>query len=98
MRVKITYSVDFDEVPKIVNDKLFEIGSALQKCGLAVKTDVWDNNHVQILESIDSVRKQLAGLDAQLEDCYSILAGYNKALADMKLPAQEQHEQQTGEG
>ena len=98
MRVKISYSVDFDEVPKIVNEKLTAIGSSLENCGKSVKSDLWDISHLENLESIDSVRKQLAGLDAQLEDCYSILAGYNKALADMKLPAEEQNEQQTREG
>ena len=93
MRVKITYSVDFDDVPKIVNDKLYEIGSSLQKCGLSVKPDIWENNHIQNLESIDNIRKQLATLDAQLEDCYSILAGYNKALADMKVVRNSSMEQ-----
>lgn len=92
MRVKISYSVDFDEVPKIVNDKLIVIGNTLDSCGKAVVTNLWDASYLEKLESIDKVRKQMAVLDAQLEDCYSILAGYNKALADMKMPSEVQEE------
>jgi hypothetical protein len=40
----------------------------------------------------------MATLDAELEDCYSILAGYNKALADMKLPKAEPVEETPNDG
>lgn len=86
MRVKISYTVEFDEVPKIVNEKLLAIGNTLENCGRAVSSDLWDSSHIEKLESIDIVRKQLTLLDTQLEDCYSILAGYNKALAEAKMP------------
>jgi hypothetical protein len=98
MRVKLSYTVEFDDVPQIVNDKMKEIGGALEKCGMAVKPDLWeDDTLLGRLENIDRVRKQLALLDAQLEDCYSILAGYNKALAESKLPSQPETSQQDGQ-
>ena len=93
MRVKLSYTVEFDDVPMVVNDKLREIGGSLEKCGMAVKPEIWEDSTILYsLDRINDVRKQLALLDAQLEDCYSILAGYNKALADMKLPSEVQEE------
>jgi hypothetical protein len=98
MRVKLSYTVDFDDVPQIVNNKLREIGGSLEKCGLAVKPELWEDGTILTrLENIDSVRKHLALLDAQLEDCYSILAGYNKALAESKLPSQPETSQEDGQ-
>lgn len=99
MRVKISYTVEFDDVPKIVNDKLSEVAGNLERSGLSLKPDLWDRNwsHLEKLEHIDSMRKVLMTLDAQLADCYSILAGYNKALADSKIP-QEQPELEQNNG
>lgn len=88
MRVKISYTVEFDDVPKIVNDKLREVAGSLEKAGMGLKPDLWDHDWdlLQRLDHIDAMRKHLMTLDSQLADCYSILAGYNKALADSKLP------------
>lgn len=88
MRVKITYTVEFDEVPKVVNDKLRQIAIDLEKSAVGLKPELWDRDwtHIEELEHIDSMRKVLMKLDNQLEDCYSILAGYNKALAEAKMP------------
>lgn len=99
MRVKISYTVEFDDVPKIVNDKLSEIAGDLERAGLALKPDLWERNWTSIekLDHIDTMRKNLMTLDNQLEDCYSILAGYNKALADSKVP-QENREMESNSG
>lgn len=96
MRVKITYSVDFEDVPIIVNNKLRAVAGELEKTGYALKT-IESPSYLERLEEIDRIRKHLAGLDDELEDCYSILAGYNKALADMRVP-QEQEEKEHDDG
>lgn len=92
MRVKISYTVEFDDVPNIVNNKLREIAGSLEKSGIDLKPDLWDRDWTIIdqLGHIDSMRKHLMTLDSQLADCYSILAGYNKALADAKMPQEQQ--------
>jgi hypothetical protein len=101
MRVKISYSVNFDDVPKIVNDKLAEISLRLSLTKREIDPDgpfgeISDS--IKKLDAIDTVRRKMATLDAELEDCYSILAGYNKALADMKLPKAEPVEETPNDG
>jgi len=92
MRVKISYTVEFDEVPEIVNDKLRQIAGDLERAGLSLKPDLWERDWTLMdkIDHIDAMRKSLMTLDSQLADCYSILAGYNKALADAKVPQEQQ--------
>lgn len=98
MRVKISYSVEFDDVPKIVTKKLSAISNDFDLVKYEINPDSLSPDNIKRLDSIDAVRRKLATLDAQLEDCYSILAGYNKALADMKLPKAEPVEESTDDG
>lgn len=98
MRVKISYSVEFDDVPKIVTKKLAAISNDFDFIKYEIDPDSLPSDNIKKLDAIDAVRRKLAILDAQLEDCYSILAGYNKALADMKLPKAEPVEETTDDG
>ena len=98
MRVKISYSVEFDDVPKIVQAQLYGVISELDNMKYKIHPDAIPPDNIKKLDAIDSVRRKLATLDAQLEDCYSILAGYNKALADMKLPKADPVEDSTDDG
>ena len=100
MRVKISYSVNFDDVPDIVKDKIHSVSTNLEAVAASLKPDHWraDLTLLNQIDHIDSMRKKLADLDAQLEDCYSILAGYNKALADMRLPKAESVEETPNDG
>lgn len=90
MRVKITYSVDFDEIPLIVSRKLLDASNKLDDLKNEITPDSHSLDNLKKLETIDAVRRKMAVLDSQLEDCYAILAGYNKALADMKLPPEQE--------
>lgn len=93
MRVKITYSVDLEDVPKFVNKKLTEVSNDLDYAKYQINPDSLGPDNLKKLDTIDAVRRKLAVLDSQLEDCYSILAGYNKALADMRVPTQDQQQE-----
>lgn len=98
MRVKISYSVEFDDVPRIVQSQLYGVISELDNIKYKIHPEAIPVDNIKKLDAIDSARRKLAVLDAQLEDCYSILAGYNKALADMQLPKVEPVEETTNDG
>jgi hypothetical protein len=91
MNVKITYSVPFEKVPEKIDTLVREASIELQKASeeLAPSSEI-----LATLETIDNIRKKLAQVDFLLEDCYSILAGYNKTLAELRLPRKkdEQHD------
>lgn len=88
MNVKISYTVPMERVPSKVDELLAESGQQLSILGEGLKQVNFDESDPVIiakLEKIDKVRKQLMSIDLLLEDCYTILASYNKALADMKM-------------
>lgn len=98
MNVKISYTVPFDQVPETVTELMRQSCNNLQATGEKLKINAFDEREESPLEKmkrIDEVRKQLSTIDLLLEDCYTILAGYNKALADMHMPKhrmEPQHE------
>lgn len=91
MRVKITYSVDFDDVPRrvssLIAESLNELKTLSRQLEIATEST---NPALERMQKIDDARRKMAAVDSVLEDCYSILAGYNKALADMKMPQGQQ--------
>ena len=96
MNVKITYTIPFETVPNKVNDLLVEAGRTLEGLGAQVRPIQFeedDQSIIQKLDKIDKMRKELMSIDLLLEDCYTILAGYNKALADMRMPQNAKQEQ-----
>lgn len=79
MKVKISFTVDMQDVPHEVNVRLYNthiVLDRLKKECLRVNTD----NVSETMDSINELRKQLLDVDTSLGDCYSILAGYNNAL------------------
>ena len=93
MNVKISYTVPFDEVPDKVDDLLVNVGRDLEKLGASLIPNRFSDSNDAIIEKLDKIaaaRKQFITIDLLLEDCYTILASYNKAVADMRVPrAQE---------
>ena len=49
---------------------------------------------VEACHSMDNIRKRLMKLDTRLEDCQALLAGYQRACADMSQPPNLEKEQQ----
>ena len=69
----------------------------LETTGAKLKMNAFDEHEetpLQKMKRIDEVRKELSTIDLLLEDCYTILAGYNKALAEMHMPKQRMEEPQ----
>lgn len=81
MKVKLSYTVDLDDVPNEVST-LLNLKTNLQYDKLmdGVYEALNQKNYFSAIENIDSVRKKLSSIDIVLGDCQSILTGYTKAL------------------
>lgn len=80
MKVKISYTVNLDDVPdevlKMLDlDYLFVLNEEYTE----LIKDLSDNNIEKVLLHIDDFRIKLANLDIKLGDAQSILDGYMKA-------------------
>ena len=79
MKVKISYTVELDEVPNQVYKYLFnQSDMSLDKTLEGVLKLIREGNVESALEDIDLLRKDLAKLDLKLDDAQSILDGYMK--------------------
>ena len=79
MKVKISYTVELDEVPNQVYKYLFnQSDMSLDKMLEDVLKLIREGNVEGALEDIDLFRKDLAKLDLKLDDAQSILDGYMK--------------------
>jgi len=87
MLVNISYSIDFDEVPKIVkgfleNDIHTELTGQVTEavneaiCALGDKNE----NTVRAIQKVEQIREALVKLDMRLSDCANILKGYQREL------------------
>ena len=80
MKVKISYTVELDEVPNQVYKHLFDKTSmSLDRTLESVLELIREGNIQGALEDIDLFRKDLAKLDLKLDDAQSILDGYMRA-------------------
>ena len=94
MRVKLTYTVELDEVPDRLRDIVKDCGQALILQGDALVDASCEQEIAEsFLEQIDSVRKSLALLDDRLNDCYSGAMGYNQLLLQQRSQQQPQEQQ-----
>lgn len=89
MNVRISYTVDLEEIPEKVNYILNECNKELSELSKKLKIHVERTNCVSAIESIEDIRKKMLRVDNKLGDCYSILVGYNRAIAESKMPAKE---------
>ena len=80
MKVKISYTVELDEVPNQVHKYLYnQSDMSLDKLLEGILKLIKEGNIQGALEDIDFFRKDLAKLDLKLDDAQSILDGYMKA-------------------
>jgi hypothetical protein len=80
MRVRISYTIDTDniieEVEKLINQseaRLQEQIGMLRKA----RDQFQEEELPRVLKQIDKTRQELSKHDQTLEDCFSILQGYN---------------------
>jgi len=97
-RVKITYSIDLDEVPEKTQQLIDTANLWLQEVSKTVEQIDCKSDFESLTKSVDSVRIGLMKVDTCLEDCLSIMAGYHKALIELSSPqVQTEHSHPTGD-
>ena len=87
MNVKITYTIPLDEVPEKINGLLDEVPKTLRILANQVNPDAHRevSSPSEKLNTINAVRKKMVSVDLLLDDCYTILAGYEKTIADIRV-------------
>ena len=88
MKVTISYSVDYEDVPRTMAQmlkNLYDIEYPESgKLFLEARTNVLTGRYSEALSSVDSLRQELAKLDQKLMDYSNIILGYSKADAELK--------------
>jgi len=87
MKASINLSCEFDEIPEMVEDLIFNIwnrshGKLGDLLSMAKKSS--RENHSEALGDIDNIRKELKRMDDRLMECAAILSDYVKADAALK--------------
>lgn len=83
MRVKISYGIEVDDVPKEVQRLFDGVGENLDTLSKQADTidDLLDNEESEACLSVmRKMRETLADMDARVEDLSSIMEGYNAYL------------------
>lgn len=79
MKVKVTYTVDYDDVPKLVNEMLNDCRAKLKSFS-DFKFDFF-----RLDDTTTEIRKVNEGLDliaTQLEDCMNLCRGYAEVVSN----------------
>lgn len=88
-KVKITYAIDLEEVPrqtqKLYQEAVEWLRSSLDKLE-EISLDDKEANPQSILEKIDKARRTMGSVDQRLDDCISILSGYHQAMLQINTP------------
>ena len=84
MRVRISYSVDLEDVPsestRMLNETLGQLQDALDDIrGLMQKIESEHTNKEELTSKMDDSRKILGAVDARLADVTMILSGFYDA-------------------
>ena len=89
MLVNISYSIDFDEVPKVVRE--FLQNDVQRELGIDILSRIEDSiacledgreNVGETIKHIDEIRQLLVKVDVRLQDCSNILRGYQKEIIE----------------
>jgi len=88
MRVNISYSVDFDDVPDKVVEFVKEvelIRTSMSDMEESITGAISKKNYTVAVEQMAAMRDRLASMDSRLDDCMHIITGYSKTLAEMAV-------------
>ena len=80
MKAKVTYTVDYEDVPKIVNKLVNECRDRLKNLS-NFKFDFFRLEHAA--QEIQKIRGDLDLISEQLEDCLNLCNGYVEASPDI---------------
>lgn len=106
MNAKVTLTVPMNQIPEEIQRQLNVLCGKLQTLSIKTRDIVSLEDHVKLLNGIDDIRKDLTVVDANFEDCYSIVIGYLKYQAEIRMrnmkqnqvPSQEQNNDKQSNG
>lgn len=97
MKVKISYTIDFDEVPTKVQNLLEGTLEELQSETSSLQLHGSDmditKSKLEIISKLQTFRQSLMKYDMQLADYVNLLANYEKATLDIMTDNTEEEEQ-----
>ncbi len=88
MRVNITYSVDLDDIPREIREKLSECLISLAGVQEILEGAV-RGDPLQTIEDLENIRAKLLSTDLTLADCMNILSGYVSVKSKLATSQQE---------
>lgn len=87
MKVKISYTIDFDELPTKVQRLLDDTINELTSKAVAIQVHASDmhtsENKLEMISQLQTFRQSLMKYDMQLADYVNLLANYEKARLDV---------------
>jgi hypothetical protein len=87
MKVKVTYTVDYEDVPRLVSDLLADCRNKLQNSS-EFKFDFFELDSAAI--EVSKLQEDLVLVSAQLSDCVNLCQGYLEAQQEPQpLPEME---------
>ena len=93
MKVKISYTVDLEQVPdlikNLIKDSKAELQSVLDKVEQLSGEKLDVDSYRKIVEMSDAV----SSLKHSYDDCYSLLGSYLKTVADTSIPGDQAPEE-----
>lgn len=98
MKVKISYQVDLEEVPKIVSKQIevIEQDIALAMVDISfLKETIFTNPSDKIMNKIKISEERIVDVLNKLAEAGNIYAGYQKALAEERLNSDLDHKTET---
>jgi hypothetical protein len=96
MKVKINYSIDFEEVPAEVK-RLFEKATKNYADELKKLFEANVNNPTEFVELVENFRLANGDLDNVLAECHGIMGGYLQALVAANVSAVTEVEESEAE-
>ena len=103
MRVRLSYSVELEEVPEQVAQLIDDEWETISHCDHLVREvvdilRVEDPSMDSSLKKIDKIRQTLGSIDLRLNECQNILQGYKQAIDTPQHSDELAEDQQFYEG
>jgi hypothetical protein len=91
MKVKVTQTLELDEVPDLVKEILDDCIRKLGNCSnIKCQSLVRNMDNLQKFgTTLHELREELASVDAKLLDCWNISLGYDRAINDPVQPTED---------
>ena len=92
MKVKLSYTVDLDDVPDVIQEILVSIKQTLSYCASNITFN--PNNLDKMVNNYQIIRKKLDVVDSQIEDILNITIGWTEAQLPRAEASDEENEEE----